>query len=368
MNKMTPTRDLPALHPMKGGAALVPGSRARGGAAVLSKRAKAAIVVRLLINEGAEIPLEDLPDALQANLTRQMGAMRIVDRDTLASVVEEFADELERIGLSFPGGIAGALNALDGKISRHTSERLRREAGVRASGDPWKRLRSMEADALLPVLENESIEVAAVMLSKLDVNLAATLLGRLPGPQARKITYAVSQTAAVSPDAVDRIGLSLASQLDDQPQRAFDAGPVERVGAILNSSTSLTRDGMLEGLDEADQGFAAAVRKAIFTFANIPARISTRDVPRILRDVEQSQLVTALAGAEAAGYAEARDYILENMSSRMADQLREEMEEAGKIKPADAEDAMSAIVAVIRTMEASGDLVLVVEEEDEEED
>lgn len=354
MNEMVPMGGIPAL-PAPGG----------GVPAKLSRKAKAAIVVRLLINEGADIPLEELPEDLQASLTHQMGSMRVVDRDTLAAVVEEFTEEIERIGLSFPGGIAGALDALDGKISKQTAKRLRKEAGVRASGDPWARLREMGADRLLPVLENESIEVAAVMLSKLDVSLSAELLGMLPGPQARRITYAVSQTAGVTPDAVDRIGLSLASQLDAQPITAFDASPVERVGAILNSSTTLTRDDVLTGLDETDQGFADAVRKAIFTFGNIPQRIAPRDIPRIIRDIDPAQMVTALAGAEAAGFATSRDFILENMSGRMADQLREEIEEAGKVKAADVEEAMSNIVTVIRAMEASGDLLLVVEEDED---
>lgn len=356
MNDMVPIGSFAPLPPAKVG----------GPVLSLSRRAKAAIVVRLLLNEGADIPLEDLPEELQEALTHQMGAMRVVDRDTLAAVVAEFADEVERIGLSFPAGISGALDALDGKISRQTAIRLRKEAGVRQWGNPWARLKELSADSLLPVLETESIEVAAVMLSKLPVALSAELLGRLPGPQARRITYAVSLTGAVTPDAVDRIGLSLAAQLDAQPPRAFDSDPVARVGAILNSSTTLTRDDVLSGLDETDQGFADAVRKAIFTFANIPARIARRDIPRVLREVEQARLVVALAGAEAAGYGDTMSFILENMSGRMADQLREEIGEAGKVKPADAEAAMSDIVAVIRTMEQSGDLQLVIEEEDDD--
>jgi flagellar motor switch protein FliG len=47
---------------------------------------------------------------------------------------------------------------------------------------------------------------------------------------------------------VDRIGLALAAQLHDVPESAFTTGAVERVGAILNSSTSITRDEMMEGL------------------------------------------------------------------------------------------------------------------------
>ncbi|WP_299614093.1 FliG C-terminal domain-containing protein [uncultured Tateyamaria sp.] len=332
-------------------------------AAGLSRRAKAAIVVRLLLNDGADIPLEELPDELQAHLTKAMGSMRMVDRDTLQSVAAEFAEEIERIGLSLPGSMAGALDVLDGKISAQTAARLRKEAGVKRGGDPWQRIRDMGPGTLLPVLEEESVEIAAVMLSKLDVSKAAELLGRLPGPRARSITYAVSQTGAVTPEAVERIGLSLASQMEAQPIAAFDNGPVERVGAILNSSTSTTRDEMLAGLEEEDEGFATAVRKAIFTFANIPTRVAPRDVPRILRMVEQEDLVVAFSGAPAMGLESSVEFILENMSARMADQLREEVQEAGTPKTSETDDAMSNIIKAIRDMEATGELMLLTEGE-----
>ncbi|NNE50946.1 MAG: flagellar motor switch protein FliG [Sulfitobacter sp.] len=356
MNDMVPMNRLTPLP-------LVEGS---GAGPSLDPAAKAAIVVRLLLNEGADLPLEELPDDLQIRLTRQMGEMRVIDRDTMQAVVEEFVNEVEGVGLHFPSGIAGALGVLDGTISKHTAARLRQEAGVRQYGDPWTRLAELGVEKLVPVFETESVEIAAVALSKLPVSFAAELLGKLPGPRARKITYAVSLTSAVTPEAVDRIGLSLASQLDAQPAAAFDAGPVERVGAILNSSTNLTRTDVLTGLDETDQGFANAVRKAIFTFAHIPKRIAPRDIPRILREIEQPRLVLALAGAPAAGMEGSRDFILENMSGRLADQLREEIEEQSKVKASDAEEAMAEVVEIIRRMEQSGDLLLVVNDEEED--
>ena len=279
----------------------------------LNKRAKAAIVVRLLLNEGADIALEELPPELQAQLTQQMGAMRVVDRVTVAAVVQEFTEELEAIGLSFPGGIAGALDALDGRISRETAMRLRKEAGLRATGDPWKLVCDLPAEQLLEIIQQESTEVAAVLLSKLDVPVAASLLGKLSGPEARRITYAVSLTSEVTPDAVDRIGLSLAAQFEVQKIPAFETGAVERLGAILNSASTPTRDDVLNGLDETDQELAQAVRKSIFTFAHIPARVSPRDIPRVLREVDGAELITAMAGAEIAGCGDTRDFILENM-------------------------------------------------------
>lgn len=334
-------------------------------AVALSNKAKAAIVVRFLLNEGAEIALEELPEQLQAQLTQQMGAMHMVDRDTLAAVIGEFSDRLGQVGLSFPNGIAGALEALDGRISPQTAARLRKEAGVRQAGDPWDRIKAQSAETLLPVLQGESVEIAAVMLAKLDVPKAAELLGMLPGPRARQITYAVSLTGAVTPDAVDRIGLSLASQMDDKPETAFADGPVERVGEILNFSLAATRDDVLNGLDETDAGFAEQVRRAIFTFGNIPERIPARAVPKILRDVDQSQIVLALAGAEAAGLGDTATFILSSLSGRMADRLREDMQETGTVKPKLAEAAMADVVAVIRRLEAEGEIEMILPESGE---
>jgi flagellar motor switch protein FliG len=330
----------------------------------LSRRQKAAVIVRFLLNEGAEVTLRDLPDQMQADLTQVMAQMRYVDRTTLAAVVQEFAQELEEIGLSFPGGIAGALNALDGRINPLTAARLRKEAGVRQAGDPWDQIRQQEPGVLTPLIEQESTEVAAVILSKLDVSCAAEILNSLPGALARRITYAISLTGAVTPEAVDRIGLSLAAQINDRPERAFAAEPVERIGAILNRSATITRDDVLEGLEETDSQFARQVRDAIFTFANIATRIDPKDVPAITREVDQAQLVTALAAATGEAVVPSRDFILNNMSKRMADQLRDDISDLGKVRDKDGEVAMGAVVEAIRDMEAAGTLEMILPDEE----
>ncbi|MCG7521317.1 flagellar motor switch protein FliG [Ruegeria sp. Ofav3-42] len=331
----------------------------------LSSRQKAAVVVRLLLNEGADIPLEELPDDLQEKLTHQLGQMGLVDRVTLDSVAQEFAEALDGIGLSFPHGLAGALDAVSDKIAPATAARLRKEAGVRQVGDPWQRLREIPTEDLAEMAQAESTEIAAVMLSKLETPKAAQLLGHLPGPVARRITYAVSKTANVTPEAVERIGWSLAAQLDRRPATAFSDGPGARVGAILNQSAASTRDGLLTALDEEDTDFAAIVRQSIFTFAHIPARILPRDVPAILRSVDQADLVTALAGAAGDDDKAAVTFLLSNMSTRMADNLRDEVGERGKVKLPETEEAMTQIVGAIRALVDEGAISLI--EEDSEE-
>ena len=330
----------------------------------LTSRQKAAVIVRLLLAEGAPLPLSALPEHLQAALTEEIGQMRLVDRETLRATVEEFLAELEGVGLSFPGGLDGALGLLDGHISATAAARLRRMTGLSDRSDPWDQIAATPPDRLMPLLEAESAEVAAVLLSKLPVARAAELMGRLPGDRARRIAYAVSQTAAIDPDTVRRIGQALASGLAAAPENAFAADPVDRVGAILNVSAAVTRDEVLRGLTETDAAFAEQVRRAIFTFPHIPHRLPARDVPKVLRVVDQPTVITALAGAAGPEETATVEFLLANMSQRLAAALREEIEARGPVKPKDAETAQTAVVAAIRTLEAAGEVQLVSPEEE----
>ena len=81
-------------------------------------------------------------------------------------------------------------------------------------------------------------------------------------------------------------------------------------------------------------------------------------------------MVTALASAADQGgdLAPAADFILGNISNRMADALREEIEERGRVKPREGETAMTEVVNAIRTLEARGEITLVSQDDEEDAD
>lgn len=324
----------------------------------LTRRRKAAMVVQLLLSDGQALPLSRLPEDAQLDLTRELGSLRMVDRATLHAVAEEFLRDIEKIGLTAPDGVAGALAVLSAHLSPGANARLRLEASQTKGADPWPQIIDLSAGELVRLLQSESTEVGAIVLSKLPVAKAAEILGLLPGERARRITYAVSQTADVMPDAVARIGRGLAAEYCVIATPAFQHPPVQRVGAILNSSLAATRDAVLEGLGSTDPDFADRVRKAIFTFRDIPVRIAPADAPKIIRAVEGAVLVTAFAFADTLGGADAAAaaFLLANMSQRMADNLREEMKERGRIKKVDGEAALSRIVLAIRNGIDTGEI------------
>ena len=301
----------------------------------MSARTKAAIVVRFLMQEGAEIDLAALPTSLQADLTREIADLRLIDRATLAEVIEEFAHELDSIGLSAQGGLGSALRLLEGKITNDTARRLRQDAGVRLFEDPWGRITQLDEKELLKLLDAETTEIAAVVLSKLDVTKAAALLGEMPGPRARKISFAISQTAGVTPQAVDRIA------------------------AILTAASDDLRDEVMNGLRETDPDLAERVFAGVFTFVDIPTRIAAVDVATAVKTVAQTDMVIALFYANANGMDEVSEFILGGLSRRMAETIREEIEDRGAVKTKEGEAAVTALVSGIQGQISAGEISFV---------
>jgi flagellar motor switch protein FliG len=334
----------------------------------LSHKRKAAVIVQLLIGDGGKLELSQLPEDMQILLARELGAIKLVDRDTVHQIAQEFARDLGAVGLSSPGGANGAIEALSSHLSADLTARLRAERANAHGHDPWTSLLALPDDQFLTILTSQNAEISAVALSKLPVTRSALMLEKLSGDTARLIAYAVAQTEKIAPATVVKIGAALVKNHCKVAQIAFAKAPDARVGAILNSSPAVTRDAVLDALNEEDQAFADNVRKSIFTFKDIPDRLVPTDVPACIRGVAPEVLATAIAGALAGDEAlnAAAEFILANISQRMSGQIREEADEQGPIKPKIVEEAMRDLSAAIRTLANKGAITMKTEEEDED--
>lgn len=330
----------------------------------LSQRQKAAVIVRLLLDDDEGFGLDRLDSDSQTLLAEAMAGMELVDRRTRDAIIDEFCDDLEAVGVTFPGDIDGTLRILGEKLSLDSTDRLRRLAAMTGRGDPWARVSALPKEAILALAAQEPVEIVALMLSKLPVGRASEAFTSLELDRAQAVAQAMSMTGGVSAQVLHRVGLILLQSADALPKPAIDTPAADRVGAILNFASADLRDSVLESLENADQVFAGGVRKAIFIFAHIPARILPRDVPRIVREVEQPVLIRALL-AQQEDNAAAAQFLLSNLSQRMADGLREEMEAAGKVSARDSEEAMTEVIAAIRRLEEAGELALIVPDAEE---
>ena len=321
----------------------------------LTRRQKAAVIVRLLLAHDVSPGVDKLSPVHQSILARSMAGLGQIDRATLSDIVAEFTRALDKLALIMPRGMHDALEILNPHISAMARDGLKADAEIGDGTDPWPRLAAMETEKLRPILDDESAEVCAILLSKLSVAKAAALLSDLPPDRAEVIAHAVSLTDTIPSETALRIGEHLHAQIVAQPKPTFEKGAVERVGAILNAVGTTSRDAVLAGLDARDADFAPGVRRAIFTFQHIPKRVKAADIPRITGAVDGETLVQALAaGLQAAPVTV--EFILENMSRRMAEQMRTEAEAMATPKEAAGDAAMQAVVAAIRQLEENGEI------------
>ena len=331
----------------------------------LSQRQKAAVIVRLLLDDGEASSLSRLDSESQTLLAEAMAGMGVIDRQTRDAIISEFCDRLESVGVTFPGDLDGTLAILGAQLSADSTDRLLRRAVIEGrGGDPWQRIGVLPAHAILSLAGSEAVEMVALMLSKLPVERASEIFTTLPRERARAVAQAMSMTAGVTPESLHRMGVILLQAAMALPKQAMSTPTTDRMGAILNFATADLRNDVLDNLDQHDPEFAGSVRKAIFIFAHIPARVLPRDVPRIMREVDQPVLVRALA-ATGEGEAAAAEFILANLSQRLADILREERNDLGRLRASDIDGAKNEVIAAVRRLEESGDITLALPQDDD---
>lgn len=323
----------------------------------LSGAQKSAIILRVLVAEGVDLSLDAMPADKQALLAQTMAEMRLIDRATMTAVVAEFVDMLEQVGLSFPDGISQALSMLEPRLGEDARMKLRDLAAGQTGPDPWVRVENAPDDALVALLQAESVVVGAVMLSRLSLERASGLLGLLPTERAQSLAVAVARTEDMEPDAVARIGAALAQQLGTRRARAFSVPPQRRVGEMLNLSAPAIRDTLLAGIEAQDRSFAQGVRRALFTFQDVALRVAPRDVATLARALDTADLMTVLA-AQMPEDQESLEFLLGNMSKRLADSLREDAAALPRPDPAARDAALGAITRAVRKLVDQGELVL----------
>lgn len=323
----------------------------------LKQQQKAAVIVRLLLGQGVSPGVRRLAPHHQTKIAHIISELGNIDRSTLADVVREFTDQIDNLALSFPDGLAETLELLSPHLGEGALNSLRASAERSEGNDPWARVSKQPVERLAPLMESESAEVCAVLLSKLTVAKAAALLADLPEDRGEILAHTVALTETITPDLVARIGVHIAQVLEAIPPQAFPKTAAERVGAILNSTPQAAREKMLEGLNTRDAPFAKDVRKSIFSFNHIPMRVDPPDVPIIVRKADAQSIIVALAAGLTAAPLTV-EFLLENMSKRLAEQMRDEAEGLGVPKPEAGEAAMSDLILTIRDLEAAGELKL----------
>ena len=184
--------------------------------------------------------------------------------------------------------------------------------------------------------------------------MAAAVIANLEEHLQGEVANRIAVMDRVSPDVIKGIEAGLKSKLSTVLTQDYaTAGGVASLVSILHQVDRGTEKAIMDALDESQPQVAEEVRQKMFVFENI-ITLDDRAIQRILREVDNKDLVLALKGASE----EVRQLIFRNLSKRAADLLKEDLEITGPVRLRNVEEAQQRIVNVIRQLESAEEIVI----------
>ncbi|MFD2613001.1 flagellar motor switch protein FliG [Paenibacillus gansuensis] len=320
----------------------------------LSGRQKAAI---LLITLGPEVSAQvfkHLREDEIEQLTLEIANVRKVENSEKETILSEFHEICVAQEYISQGGITYAKEILEKALGSQKAldiiNRLTSTLQVR----PFDFARKAEPAQILNFIQNENSQTIALVLSYLQSEQASVILSSLPQDKQADVAKRIALMDSTSPEVIAQVEMVLEQKLSATVTQDYtSAGGIEAIVQILNGVDRGTERTILDSLEIQDPELAEEIKKRMFVFEDI-VNIDNRSIQRIIRDIENADLQLALKVASE----EVREAIFQNMSKRMAETFREEMEYMGPVRLRDVEEAQTRIVATIRRLEESGEIII----------
>lgn len=320
----------------------------------LSGRQKAAI---LLISLGPEVSAQifkHLRDEEIEQLTLEIANVRTVDSSEKEAILAEFHQICLAQEYISQGGIAYAKEILEKALGSQKAIDILNRLTATLQVRPFDFARKADPGQILNFIQNENPQTIALVLSYLQSDQASMILSALPEEKQADVAKRIALMDSTSPEVISQVERVLEHKLSATVTQDYtSAGGIEAIVQILNGVDRGTERNILDALEIQDPELAEEIKKRMFVFEDI-VNIDNRSIQRIIRDIENADLQLALKVASE----EVRETIFRNMSKRMAETFKEEMEFMGPVRLRDVEEAQTRIVSTIRRLEEAGEVII----------
>jgi flagellar motor switch protein FliG len=316
---------------------------------------KAAVVLMAMGTERASKVLKSMREAEVTELMSEVARMSDVSEEIVESVLNELAITASARQHFAVGGVDFAMELLQASLGERKAEEIFSRLSMTLVSAPFEFLRKADPRLVLGFIRDEHPQTIALVLAYMPADSAALVLGGLPEELQRDVAVRVATMDRTSPDIIASVETSLEKRLSSVLQQGdlSSVGGVQTLVDLLNRSDRATERLIFEGLENFDEVLADEVRGLMFVFEDI-VTLDDRSVQQVLRQVDSKDLALALKGVRD----EVKRKILDNISSRAAENLTEEIDMLGPVRLKAVEEAQGAVVRVIRALEEAGQIVL----------
>ena len=320
----------------------------------LNGREKAATLLIALGPEYSSDIFKHLKEDEIEDLTLEIASIKTVSSEEKEEIMEEFYQICLAQNYIAEGGIGYAREILEKALGAQKALDIINKLTASLQVRPFEFVRKTDPTQLLNFIQKEHPQTIALILVYLPAQQAGIVLSGLQPEKQADVARRIATMDRTSPDVIKEVENILMKNLSSLVTEDFTAaGGIQAIVDILNSVDRGTERHIMETLDIEDAELAEEIKKRMFVFEDI-LLLDSRSIQRFLRDVENNVLAVALKGTTE----EVAKAIYANMSKRLVEMIKEDIEFMGPVRLKDVEEAQQKIVNSIRRLEDSGEIII----------
>jgi len=280
--------------------------------------------------------------------------MKRIDPEEKLVVLDEFHELAMAQNYITQGGIGFAKSVLEKALGEEKAMELIYRLTSTLQVRPFEFARKADPKQLLNFIQNEHPQTIALVLAHLDPAKSGQILSELPAEAQSDVARRIATMDRMNPEIISEVEQILERNLSQAGMQDFaQSGGIEAVVQVLNGVDRTTERTILDTLEIQDPELAEEIKKRMFVFEDI-VTLDARAIQRIIREVSNEDLLLALKVSSD----DVKDMVYRNMSQRMVESFKEDMEFMGPVRLRDVEEAQSRIVGIIRRLEDMGEIVV----------
>lgn len=320
----------------------------------LTLEQKAAAVIIALGAEDASKIYKYLNEEDIENLTLEVAKLNHISPAQTEEVLDDFYKMCLTQKVITDGGVDYARSVLEKAFGSQTADILLGKLTKTLKTRAFEFIRKTDSKNLFAIIQHERPQTIALVLSYANPTQAAEIIAELPKSKRVKVVENVAKMDSASPEVIRLVEDVLAKKFANILSVDFaQVGGIDYIAEVINYIDRSNEKFIFDELGKTDAKLADEIRKKMFVFEDITA-LDNVGIQKFLRDIDSHDLVFALKGSTA----EISELIFTNMSSRMAETIRTDLEYTNNVRLKDVEEAQQRIVAVIRRLEEEGELVI----------
>ena len=320
----------------------------------LALEQKAAAVVVALGADKASLLYKYMEPEDVEQLTLEVAKMRFLDSEVTEGILTEFYQLCMTNKAVTEGGLEYARTVLEKAYGSQAANDLLNRVTKSLKNREFSFMAKTDPKFIFSVLQNERPQTIALVLSHMDPDKAAAVVAQLDEKRQIKVVESMAKIDSVSPTAVQIVESELRNRFSNLVSSSnVKVGGIDYVANVMNNLDRSSEKNIFDGLSSKDQELAEEIRKRMFVFEDI-ITMDDRSVQRFVRDCDPRDLVLSLKSANA----EVANKLFANMSTRMAQSIRDDLEITTNVRMKDVEEAQQRIVDIIRGLEEKGEIII----------